>query len=47
MKYQDLVVKDGKFVGEFEKMYQDDSDPWGQSKENYSSSLSCLVIIAW
>jgi SAM-dependent methyltransferase len=40
MKYQDLVIKDGKFVGEFEKMYQEFSDPWNQSVEVHYSSLS-------
>ena len=40
MKYQDLVIKDGKFVGEFEKMYQEFSDPWNQSEEVHYSSLS-------
>jgi SAM-dependent methyltransferase len=40
MKYQDLVIKDGKFVGEFEKMYQEFSDPWNQSEEVHFSSLS-------
>ncbi len=33
MKYQDLVIKNGQFVGEFEKMYQLFDDPWNQSKE--------------
>ena len=40
MKYQDLVIKNGKFVGEFEKMYQEFSDPWNQSVEVHYSSLS-------
>ena len=40
MKYQDFVIQDGKFVGEFEKMYQKVSDPWGQSRDFYYSSLS-------
>ena len=40
MKYQDLVIKDGKFVGKFEKMYQEVTDPWGQSRDFYYSSLS-------
>ena len=40
MKYQDFVIKDGKFVGEFEKMYQQFTDPWHQSEEIYCSSLS-------
>ena len=34
MKYQDLVIKDGKFVGKFEEMYQKFSDPWNLLKIN-------------
>ena len=33
-KYQDLVIKDGKFVGKFEEMYQKFSDPWNLLKKN-------------
>jgi tRNA G46 methylase TrmB len=40
MKYQDLIKKNGKFVGEFEKMYQEFTDPWHQSLEFSYSSLS-------
>jgi SAM-dependent methyltransferase len=40
MKYQDLVIKDNNFIGEFEKMYQEFSDPWNQSEEVCYSSLS-------
>ena len=29
--YHDYVIKDGEFVGEFEKMYQNIDDPWMQS----------------
>lgn len=36
-RYQDYVIKDGKFVGEFEKMYQKFDDPWKQ-KEYHNSS---------
>ena len=25
--YQDYVIKDGKFIGDFEKCYQDFKDP--------------------
>ncbi len=35
MKYQDYVIKSGKFIGEFEKMYQNHEDPWGQAKDGY------------
>ena len=40
MRYQDYVIKDGKFIGEFEKMYQKFTDPWHQSEKLYFSSLS-------
>ena len=33
MRYQDFVIKDGKFIGEFEKMYQNFDDPWNQKKK--------------
>ena len=45
MKYQDLVIKDGKFVGEFEKMYQEFDDPWNQTKEgNIENSVSRQTV---
>ncbi len=31
-RYQDYVIKDGKFVGEFEQMYKDFYDPWKQNE---------------
>jgi len=34
MRYQDYVIKNGKFVGKFEEMYQKFSDPWGLLCEN-------------
>ena len=34
LKYQDLVIKDGKFVGKFEEMYQKFSDPWNLLKKD-------------
>jgi predicted TPR repeat methyltransferase len=34
--YRDYVIKDGRFIGEFEAMYQDSSDiPWHQDKTAY------------
>lgn len=40
--YHDYVIKDGKFIGEFETMYQDCEDPWTQAKQpnKYSRSAS-------
>ena len=34
MKYQDYVIKNGKFVGRFDEMYQKISDPWKLIKKN-------------
>lgn len=31
--YHDYVIKDGKFIGEFDKMYQEVNDPWMQSMQ--------------
>ena len=46
MKYQDLVIKDGKFIGEFEKMYQLFEDPWNQTKEGYvENSISRQIVV--
>lgn len=36
--YQDYVIKEGKFIGEFEEMYKDFDDPWHQiTRERFSS----------
>ena len=34
MKCQDLVIKDGKFVGKFEEVYKKFSDPWNLLKDD-------------
>lgn len=42
--YQDYVIRDGKLIGEFEKMYQDFDDPWKHNElEKYATSLSICV----
>ncbi len=38
-RYQDYVIKAGKFIGKFEEMYQKFDDPWHQ-KEKLPSSYS-------
>lgn len=47
MPYQDYVIKDGKLIGEFEKMYQECVDPWMQSGEvgiSYSRHDTILTV---
>jgi SAM-dependent methyltransferase len=36
-KYQDYVIRDGRLVGEFERMYQDYENPWDQAEEHWAS----------
>ena len=46
MKYQDLVIKDGRFIGKFDKMYQLFEDPWSQSKDGFvENNLSRQTVI--
>lgn len=33
-RYQDYVIKDGEFIGDFEGMYQDCDNPWLQSDDD-------------
>jgi SAM-dependent methyltransferase len=35
-RYQDLVIKDGRFVGEFDRMYKAFDDPWHQSEPEHN-----------
>ena len=45
IKYQDLVIKDGNFVGKFEEMYQKFSDPWNLLKKNkFGQNLNYQII---
>ena len=42
--YHDYVIKDGKFIGEFEDMYKDCDDPWMQSEQpNLYSRMSGII----
>lgn len=36
--YQDYVIKDGKFVGAFEEMYQTFDNPWNQASKEYNEN---------
>ena len=45
-RYQDYVIKDGKFVGEFEEMYRDYDDPWEQTtREEWASEKAVALNI--
>jgi len=45
-RYQDLVIKDGRFVGEFEQMYQEFEDPWCQTALGYvEKSISRQIVV--
>lgn len=36
--YHDYVIKDGKFIGDFENMYQACSDPWPETIEDFEAN---------
>ena len=45
MKYQDYVIKDGKFIGKFDEMYKKHSDPWRLlSKNKNKKNLNYQII---
>ena len=45
-RYQDYVIKDGKFVGDFDEMYRDFDDPWEQThRERWKTEKS--VALSW
>ena len=43
--YQDLFIKDGNYVGEFEKMYQLFEDPWHQLDDEIVNGISRFSVI--
>ena len=44
-KYQDLIIKNGKFVGKFEEMYQKFPDPWNILKMNkFGQNINFKII---
>ncbi len=43
--YRDYVIKDGKFIGAFEEMYQNCSDPWNQdSIPSVAEDIALLLV---
>jgi len=46
-RYQDYVIKDGKFIGDFESMYKNFDDPWHQSRDDHVfDSRRHLAVLA-
>lgn len=43
-RYQDYVIKDGRFVGEFKRMYRDFDDPWEQTTAEVDATEKDLGI---
>ena len=43
-RYQDYVIRDGRFIGDFEAMYQDHDDPWEQGAR-HEKDLSKAVAL--
>lgn len=35
--YQDYVIKDGQFIGEFEQLYKDFEEPWFQCSQDFDT----------
>lgn len=44
-RYQDYVIRDGQFVGDFDAMYREHNDPWNQSEERFASEKA--VALNW
>ena len=46
--YHDYVIKDGRFVGQFDQMYKDCENPWPETEkdlENNPISVYAATII--
>ena len=46
-RYQDYVIKDGKFVGDFEGLYQNADDPWLQSIDDNTYDSRRVLAKNW
>ena len=46
-RYQDYVIKDGKFVGDFEGMYKDCENPWLQSDDDNVFDSRRAIAKTW
>ena len=42
--YHDFVIKDGKFIGQFEEMYQKCKDPWHQDEKQVAEDVALSLL---
>lgn len=45
-KYQDYVIRDGKFIGKFEEMYQKFDNPWHQKEAVQNSYARHATLLS-
>lgn len=45
--YHHYVIKDGKFIGNFEQLYRDFEDPWHQSKDEHINNSRRNMALSW
>ena len=45
--YHDYVIKDGKLVGDWENLYRECGDPWGQSDPKFIGSTARTMAVNW
>lgn len=43
-RYQDYVIRDGRLVGDFEGMYRDHADPWGQERDSTDRAIALNLL---
>lgn len=42
--YHDHVIKDGRFIGEFDRMYREFDDPWHQKEQPNQYARRCALL---
>lgn len=46
-KYQDYVIKDGEYIGDFENMYRNCDDPWHQNESENIHDSRRIIAQTW
>lgn len=45
--YHDYVIKNGKFIGDFEGLYKNEEDPWHQNDKSWRNDSRRVLAINW